>query len=247
MSFSTPSTRSPSTLPGRPVTFAAIAVAGLGSALLNIYGASQMFPIWQTAAIFAVVIAACEVIAFLALPHIVQDWQNRRWEKAAIGGAIFVLAVTGCVISGKHAFSTLFLEADANHKALVIQADRLAERADSYHVAMLAGTLTDVTESQAVARWEFQQRAADEARLAEMKGKPPAPVIVFVFLALFEAVKIFGRFALATPTTLGPTRFQRLRTKQAEDLKMRQAEADHAAKLERLDDSDNVTPMRKGA
>jgi len=248
MSVSTHSTSQIPAFAGRQVTAGAIAVAAFGSASLNVYGAFHIFPNPVTGAIFGVVIAACEVIACLSLRHIMADWQNNRYWKASAAGLIFALAIAGCVISGKQAFHVLFLEADANHRALAVEADRLQQRADAYHAQMLAGVLTDIPETTATARWESKQASANSARLAEMKAKPPHFAIVFVLLALFEAVKIGGLWSIATPTEKGETWNQRKARKRAEQLARARADAKHAERLRSIDDDDsNVTPLRKEA
>ena len=157
---------------GRRVTASAIIVAAFGSASLNVWGAYQIFPNPVTGAIFATVICACEVIAALALRHIVTDFQNHREHKALLASLIFVMAVAGCVFSGKQAFHVLFLEADANHKALEIRSTARQAEADAYHTQMLTGALTEagVNPDHQQRRWELRQERADEANLAVLKA-----------------------------------------------------------------------------
>lgn len=227
---------------GRRITAAAIIVAILGSASLNVYGAAMIFPSLITAAIFAIVIGANEVIAALTLRHIVRDLENRRPGKAALAGAMLTLAITGCVISGHKAFSTLFLEADAKHIALSIRADAAQKEADKYQVIFLADD-TDMNRS----RWNTRQERADEARLLEMKSKPPSEVIIYVLLALFEMVKIGGLYAIATPSTMGMTTRQKRSKRNLEQIRDAKAQAEFekklAAALEAEDDA-NVVPLR---
>jgi hypothetical protein len=239
------STNSPTLLQdfiGRRITAAAIIVAILGSACLNIYGAAMIFPAWQTAAIFAIVIGANEVIAALTLRHIVRDMENRRPGKAALASIMLTLAITGCVISGHKAFSTLFLEADAKHAALSIRADAAQKEADKYQAIFLQDD-TDMNR----ARWNARQDSADAARLAEMKSAPPPEAIIYVLLALFELVKIGGLYAIATPSTLGMTKRQKEAKRRLEKIKDAKAQAEFekklAAALEAEDDA-NVVPLR---
>jgi hypothetical protein len=227
---------------GRRVTAAAIIVAILGSACLNIYGAAMIFPAWQTAAIFAIVIGANEVIAALTLRHIIRDIENRRPGKAALASLMLALAITGCIISGHKAFSTLFLEADAKHTALSIRADAAQKEADKYQVIFLADD-TDMNRS----RWNSRQEQADESRLQEMKSKPPSEAIIYVLLALFELVKIGGLYAIATPSTMGQTARQKAARRRLEKIRDAKAEAEFekklAAALEAEDDT-NIVPLR---
>ncbi|MEL6258999.1 MAG: hypothetical protein AAFQ67_08085 [Pseudomonadota bacterium] len=167
--------------------------------------------------IFAIVIAAGEVIAALALRHIVADWENRRHAKATLSGVIMALAVTGCVISGHRAFETLFLEAEAKHDALVIRAEAAQTEADAMHLKLLAADDGE-TKLRARSRWEYRQEQADEAKLAMLKAEPPSALLIYIFLALFETVKIGGLFSLATPTTQGLTLAQRRAKRRAAKL-----------------------------
>lgn len=224
---------------GRRVTATAIIVAAFGSASLNVWGAFQIFPSVLTGTIFAIVICACEVIAALSLRHIVTDHENNRFWKARLGALIFIMAVAGCVFSGKQAFHVLFLEADANHRALEIRADARQSEADVYHANMIAG-LVDVSPSVAQARWEDKQERADEANLKKLKAQPPHQAIVVLLLALFETVKIGGLFALASPSTKGRTRAQLQSDKRRAKIAERKAQADYEARLAALDDADNV-------
>lgn len=229
---------------GRRMTAAAIIVAIVGSASLNIYGAAMIFPSLITAAIFAVVIGANEVIAALSLRHIVTDLENRRTGKAALASIMLALAITGCVISGHKAFSTLFLEADAKHEALSIRAEAAQKEADKYQAIFLADD-TDMNRS----RWERRQEAADAAKLEEMKAKPPSEAVIYVLLALFELVKIGGLYAIATPSTMGLTARQKEARRRLEKIKDAKAQAEFERKLAAAMDAedDNIVPLhRKG-
>lgn len=227
---------------GRRVTATAIIVAIMGSACLNIYGAAMIFPAWQTAAIFAIVIGANEVIAALTLRHIVRDLENRRPGKAALASIMLALAITGCVISGHKAFSTLFLEADAKHASNAIRTEAAQKEADKY----LAAHLAIETESSRKS-WEMRQGWADEAKLVEMKSAPPPEAIIYVLLALFELVKIGGLYAIATPSTLGMTNRQKEAKRRLEKIKDAKAQAEFekklAAALDAEDDA-NVVQLR---
>lgn len=226
---------------GRRTVAMAIIVAIIGSAVLNIFGAAMIFPAWQTAAVFAAVIGANEVIAALTLRHIVKDLENRRPGKAALASIMLTLAITGCIISGHKAFSTLFLEADAKHQSLKIRTVAAQAEADKY----LALHLAQETETSRKS-WEMRQGFADEAKLAEMKSAPPPKAIIYVLLTLFELVKIGGLYAIATPSTLGMTKRQKEAKRRLEKIKDAKAEAEFerklAAALEAEDD--NIVPLR---
>ena len=227
---------------GRELTAAAIAVAALGSASLNVWGAFQIFPNVFTGTIFAIVISACEVIAALSLRHIMTDFANHRPWKARLGSLIFVMAVAGCVFSGKQAFHVLFLEANANHKALETRAQARQSEADAFHAQMLAGELS-VTDSVAQARWERRQEQADVANLKKLKATPPHQFIVFILLALFEMVKIGGLYALATPSTKGRTPAQRKSDKRRAQIAEAKANAEYEARIAAFEETDNVVQM----
>jgi hypothetical protein len=240
MAHSTNSTTLLQDFSGRRITAAAIIVAIVGSACLNIYGAAMIFPAWQTAAIFAIVIGANEVIAALSLRHIVRDFENRRPGKAALASIMLALAITGCVISGHKAFHTLFLEADAKHASNAIRADAAQREADAQHADFLRER-TDVNR----ARWQRLQAQADEARLVQMKSEPPPKAIIYVLLVLFELVKIGGLYAIATPSTLGLTGRQKQARRRLEKIKDARAQAEFEKKLAAaIDAEDNVVPLR---
>ena len=224
---------------GRRVTASAIIVAAFGSACLNVWGAYQIFPNPVVGFIIAAAMCASEAIAALALRHIVTDFNNHREWKALLGSVIFVIAVAGCVLSGKQAFHVLFLEADANHKALVVRATARQAEADAFHAHMLK---SDQAMTVTRPKWERLQAVSDEANLAVLKAKPPHQAIVFILLALFETVKIGGLFALATPSTKGRTRSQRRADKRKQEIADAKSQVAHEARLRELDDS-NVVPM----
>lgn len=240
MSQSTNSSRFLQDFEGRKVTAIAIIVAAFGSATLNVYGASQMFPALLTSIVFGTVIASGEVIAALSLRHIVADYENNRFWKARLSSVILALAITGCVLSGHKAFSTLFLEADANHTALQARADAAQEVADEYKAVFVA----DDSEIN-LARYESRQKTADQKALEALKSAPPPEGIIYILLALFELVKIGGLYALATPSTKGLTKPQRRAQKRQQKLRDKKAIADFERKLADLDDADdNVFPLR---
>ena len=233
---------------GRRLTACAIFVAAFGSACLNVWGATQIFPQWQTATIFAVVVSAGEAIAFLSLRSIMADYENNRYWKARLGALIMVLAIAGCVISGHRAFHTLSLEAQANYKAIEVRATRAQEAADAYHVQRTTGQL-GLLDSVAEARWETKQERADRLKVDQLKAKPVSPMLVYVFLALFEIVKIGGLWALATPSTRGQTVAQRRASKRSAKLREKKAQAEFERKLaiaEALEDG-NVVDISSAA
>ena len=247
MQQSTDSTRFLKDFEGRRTTASAIFVACAGSAALNIWGASQIFPSLVTSLIFAAVIGANEVIAALALRSIVKDFSNNRSGKASLASLMLALAVTGCVISGHRAFHTLFLEAEANYDAISVRADAAQAEADAQHLIVLAAT--DSKQNGERMKWESYQSRADELKLKKLKAEPPHWAIVGVLLALFELIKIGGLYALATPTTRGLTKRQREAQKRLEQIRDAKAQAkferELAAALEAEDD--NVYPLRAKA
>lgn len=227
---------------GRRVTALAVFTASAGSAGLNIWGATQIFPNFYTALAFATVVFAGEVIAFLALRHIMADRANNHFWKSRLGALILILAIAGCVISGHRAFHTLGLEAKANHEALMIRADAAQKEADKYLETFLA----DDTDTNR-ARWTRRQDDADAAKLAVLKAEPIPAGLVYVFLALFEVVKIGGLWALATPTTMGLTKAQRRAQDRQRKIKEAKSQADFERKLREAEgeDADNIVPLRQ--
>lgn len=224
---------------GRRFTAVAIIAACAASASLNIWGGTLMFPNWLTATVFGIMIACGEFIAATALRHIVADFENNRYWKARLGSLILALAITGCVISGHKAFSTLFLEAEASHASLQKTETALQAIADNY-AAIYAADDSDLNR----ARWEARQKNADRAHLEVLKAKPPSRAVIYVMLALFEITKIGGLYALATPSTRGLTHRQRKAQKRMQKIKDAEAEAKFEAQLAAAQDTDNVFPLR---
>ena len=226
---------------GRRLTAVAIFFAALGSAGLNIWGATQIFPNPWTAAAFAMVVTSGEVIAFLALRSIMADRANNHFWKSRLAALILCLAVAGCVISGHRAFHTLSLEAEANHGSLVIRAEAAQKEADKYFTILLLDD-EDINRSM----WERRQGVADAARLAVKKASPLPAGLVYVFLALFEVVKIGGLWALATPTTMGLTKAQLRAQRRQQKLRDAKSLADFERKLREAtgEDDANVVPLR---
>lgn len=226
---------------GRELTAVAIIVAALGSATLNVWGAFQIFPNPLTGGIFAVVISACEVIAAVSLRHIVADYQNNRFWKARLGALLFVMAVGGCVFSGKQAFHVLFLEANANHTALEVRSTARQAEADAYHAQML---LSDAALTVTRPKWARLQEQADAANLATLKSKPPHQAIVYLLLSLFEMVKIGGLFALATPSTKGRSKAQRKSDKRKQKIADAKSQREYEARISAMtEDDSNVVQM----
>lgn len=224
---------------GRRFTAVAIIAACAASAVLNIWGGTMMFPNLVTSVVFGVMIACGEFIAATALRHIVADFENYRYWKARLGSLILALAITGCVISGHKAFSTLFLEAEANYEALQAREAALKNVALEY-AATYAADDSDINR----ARWEQRQKNADAASLEVLKAKPPSTAVIYVMLALFEITKIGGLYALATPSTRGLTHRQRKAQKRMQKIKDAEALALFEAKLAAAQDIDNVVPLR---
>lgn len=209
---------------GRRFTAVAVIAACAASASLNIWGGTLMFPTLITSVVFGIMIACGEFIAATALRHIVTDFENHRYWKARLSSLILALAITGCVICGHKAFDTLFLEADANYKALQAREATLVKVAQNY-----ADIYAADDSDQNRARWERRQNDADAASLEVLKAKPPSKAVIYVMLALFEITKIGGLYALATPSTKGQTWTQRAATKRQTKI----AEAKRMAKFKK--------------
>lgn len=244
MQQSTDSTTFLQDFSGRRFTAVAVMAACAASASLNIYGGTLMFPNIITSVVFGVMIACGEFIAATALRHIVTDYDHNRYWKARLSSLILALAITGCVICGHKAFNTLFLEADANYKALEKRADNFQKVADNY-AAIYAADDSD----QNYNRWESRQTRADEAHLEVLKADPPSKLVIYVMLALFEITKIGGLYALATPSTRGQTWAQRAaskrQTKIAEAKRLARFKQELAAAAEA--DDTNVVELRQKA
>jgi succinate dehydrogenase hydrophobic anchor subunit len=240
MSNNTNSTTFLQDFSGRRFTAVAVIAACGASASLNIWGGTLMFPNLITSIVFGVMIACGEFIAATALRHIVADYENNRYWKGRLSTLILVLAITGCVISGHKAFNTLFLEADANYKALQARESAMVKVALNY-ANIYAADDTD----QNLARWELRQKAADAASLEVLKAKPPSKTVIYVFLALFEITKIGGLYSLATPSTKGQTWAQRGAAKRQKKISEAKAQAAFERRLaEASEDDDTVVPFK---
>lgn len=217
---------------GREVSATAIMVAFIGSAALNTWGASMMFPNLITSTIFGTVIGCGEVIAALSLRHIVADFENHRYWKGRLGALIMSLAVAGCVISGHKAMSTLYLEADANHKSLETRTKVFQDNADKFSKIYIEND-SDVN----FAQWQRRQKLADEAKLKELKAAPPPKPIIYVLLSLFELVKIGGLYAIATPSTRGLSWMQRKAYQRQAKIRDKQAKIAFKAKIAQIEET----------
>jgi hypothetical protein len=243
MSDTTTSTRFLNAFYGRRFTAVAIIAACCASASLNIWGGTMMFPNLITSIVFGVMIACGEFIAATALRHIVADFENNRYWKARLGSLILALAITGCVISGHKAFSTLFLEADANYTALQKRAETIQKVADEY-AAIYAADDSEMNGK----RWELRQRNADRAALDVLKAKPPSEAVIYVMLALFEITKIGGLYALATPSSRGLTHRQRKAQTRIQKINDAKAAIRYEQQLRAAmaaEDDDNVIDIKR--
>ena len=194
------------TLTGRPVTFAAILIAGTASAALNCYGAFSLFN-GIAAFIFLAAVFGMELLALLCLRHIVQDWQNHHRMKAGLAMLIFIPLVICCAAAGKRAFDMLEIDLRETNKIETARAERIQERADAHFAAALVATERSV-QTQETARGETEQAKADAIRLQIEKKAPPPVWFVLFILFVLEMVKTGGRFAFATETqkTWSPAR-----------------------------------------
>lgn len=181
---------------GRPATFFFVVGAGVASAIFNVWGAYTLY-IGVAGFLFAAGIFFCEGVALLSLKSIVEDWDKGQKIKAGVAALIFVVAVAGCAISGKRTFDNLAVDMRTTKTQELARADRIQSVADE-HFSNAAKTNNYSIQRQELARAEKEQARADAIRKTQEKAKPPAEWVTWLLLALFEAVKAFGRWALAT-------------------------------------------------
>ena len=241
MSDTTTETRFLKDFAGRRFTAVAVVAACLASASLNTWGGTMMFPNWVTSIVFGVMIACGEFIAATALRHIVADFENHRYWKARLGAVILALAITGCVLSGHKAFTSLYLEAEHAYRVQQKVAETSQKIADKYQAKHIANDTDDTIRAQ----YESRQNTANYQAMLALKAKPPHKGIMYVLLALFEVVKIGGLYALASPSTKGKTWPQRRAEKRQQKIRDKKAIVEFERKIAELDDADdNVLPMR---
>lgn len=201
-----------------------LAGGAFASIVFNVWGAHQIFDGFA-AWIFAFGVLCLEICAFLTLRHIIQDWNNNHRAKPSVAIFIFGLMVVLCFYSGHTAFDGLQIEKAEANKVFDRDAAEAQRLANLHFAKAEAARLADDrrTETQERARGALEQQKADAIKLSREKNKPVPPLIVLVFLACFEAIKVFGRWSIATETKLIWTPERRRAEKEKQ--KAREAEA----------------------
>ena len=225
---------------GREGVALAIGLAGVGSGVFNVWGAFQITTDPVAAYIFAAIVTACEVIAFLSLRWVVQDWDNRQYIKARVGGAILLIAIAGCAISGKRAFQMISVKAEAEYAAELQNHRVLDEIRIQAEAAYKANQTSDTTRD-----WKNAVTRATEAKVKLEQSKPMPQAVMWLFLVLFEAIKIGGLWAIATPTQRGLTRAQRRAAKRTAKLKEAEADAKFREKLRIIEDPETASDQER--
>ncbi len=225
------SNETPNQFAGREGVAVFLGIAGVGSAVFNVWGAYQITTDPVFAVVFAAIVTACEGIAFLSLRHIVRDWENRRYEKAKVASLALCLAIAGCFISGKRSFHMISVQAEAEYARLSQEHSTLEKVAKDAEAAYLAErTAWNAT------TWKNSLRSSTDKKVEMERAKPMSVAVMWLFLALFEVLKIGGLWAIATPTTKGLTRHQRRAAERTAKLKEAKADAEFRRKLAELDD-----------
>lgn len=207
------------------LTLAAAAAIGF-----NVWAATTFYSGFP-AFVFCVGVFAIEVVAFLSLRHIIRDWDNNHRFKPGAAGVIFAFMVILCAFTGHHGFGQLEIQRAETVKEFKRKAEEAEARAAVHMAAAQAAIAADNRgkESQELARREKELEKAAAERLKIAKNKPLPGGIVIVFLICFEAVKVWGRWALGTPTQKTWTLAQRRASRDKQ--KAKEAEAKAARKL----------------
>lgn len=216
--------------------------AGAASIAFNVWAAHSIYDEWA-AWIFAGGMLCVEIAAWLSLKHILRDWDNNHRVKPGFGFALFGLMVIACFFMGWRAFETKNIEIREENKIDIRDADAFAARA-TIHFAAADKAVQDAaaataegdrqaadrhrsTETIERARGSAEQTKADELRIGVEKNPEVHWFFVIVILCVLEGVKMFGRWAIATPSAKIWTRERREAEKEKKQ-KAREAEAEAA-------------------
>lgn len=209
---------------------AALTLGAAASIGFNVWAATTFFEGFA-AVVFCVGVLAIEVCAFLSLRHIIRDWDNNHRFKPGVAFVIFAFMVALCTFTGHHGFSQLEIHRAEINKEYLRKAEEAEARAEIHRLAAVAAIGEDNRgkESQEMARREKELEKAAAERLKIAKSKPLPEFMVIVFLVCFEAVKVWGRWSIGTPTAKTWTLAQRRASRDKQ--KAAAAEAKAARKL----------------
>lgn len=212
--------------------------AGAASIAFNVWFAHSIYD-GLAAMVFAFGILCVEVAAWLSLKHILRDWDNNHRVKPGVALAIFGAMVIVCFFMGWRAFETKNIEIAESNKIAAREAKAFEDRA-KIHFDTAAAAVTKATaataagdratadkqrsiETTEAARGRTEQSKADALRLEIKKNQEVPKFFVVVILIALEGIKMFGRWAIATPSAKiwAPER----RAAEKEKQKAREAEA----------------------
>ena len=175
--------------------------AGAASIAFNVWAAYEIYS-GLSAVVFAFGLFCVEVAAWLCFRHVVRDVDNGHRWKPGVAAFLFALMVIACFFMGWRAFEGKNIEiAQANiardRDATAYEA-RAKIHAEAVAAANAAGDRS--TETTEEARRKTEQSKADALRLDIEKNAEVPPFFAVVILLVFEGVKMFGRWSIATPT-----------------------------------------------
>ena len=188
------------------MAYALVMGAGAASAAFNINGAFLTYSGWLGYA-FAFGVGCLEGIALIALHIVITDFKNQHRVKASIAFAVFALATAGCAMSGKRGFKAMNLDAQMQITSELARADRIEAEAKIYFADALAATDMNARDL-ANNRGNKKQGQADSIRATQAKRTPLSEAMVWIFLILFEGIKAFGIWSIATKTSYRMTKKQ---------------------------------------
>jgi len=223
---------------GRPATGALVLGVGVGSAAFNVYGAHGIYA-GLAGLIFGFVVLCMEGLAITSLRHVLTDWENNNYVKAALGGVAFSGIVTLCMYSGYRAFDAMNIEATEANSFDLEKVERLKVVADEYFAA--AAIAAGSAKATKLFYAEQKLKEANDLSIEVKKKAPPPFLAIMLFLGTLEAVKMVGRFALATPSKMKWS-WTRRKTEKAKD-RAKLAEAIAAAEAA----ESNVTKLAMSA
>jgi hypothetical protein len=184
--------------------------AGLASIAFNVWAAFNIYS-GISAVVFAAGIFCIEIVAFLCLRHILRDLDNGHRVKPAFGFVLFGLMAVVCLFMGWRAFETKNIEIAELNKTRERDAVAFEARATIHAAAVVVAIQTGErsTETTEEARRKTEQAKADALRLEVKKNPEVPPFLAVVILIVLEGLKMFGRWAIATPTRKTPAQVAR--------------------------------------
>lgn len=198
--------------------------AGAASIAFNVWAAHAIYS-GLSAWIFAGGLLCIEVAAWLCLKHILRDYDNGHRAKPGFGLLLFGLIVIACAYMGWRAFDAKNIEIREENKVATRDAAEYIARADVHFAAAAAAIAAGNrgAEQTETSRGRAERAKADALLIKVEKRAEVPPFMAFVILAVFEGVKMFGRWSIATPSRKTPARIAA--DKAAEEAKPKRAYA----------------------